>query len=248
MKFLCNELLLKLTQELSDVVCGTQVINGRIEAFSCKRTGSDKKTAHHLAKKFNSDVEIVPAERWKRRKFLSNTKSCQKDYNAGSYSLISPLGNFQHLATQRLLTDLILTLSVSFPDYDFASTKPDHFRHINMSSAIFQSNKKLYNLAAYKGPMFLPNLWTIIDESIVLSECEVFSYAPPDQIIDDMIVSSLTNGGEAMSSSSALWSLNYFFVNRNLKRILFFTCVQSHLTAPDYEDYLFEPNTESLSA
>jgi len=247
MKFLCNELLLKLTQELSDAVCGTQVINGRIEAFSCKRTGSDKKLAYRLAKKFNSEVEIVPAERWKRQKFSSNPKSCQKDYNASSYSLNSPLGNFQHLATQRLLTDLILTLSVSFPDYDFASAKPDHFRHIKTSSAIFQSNKKLDNLAAYKGPTFLQNLWNIIDESIVLSECEVFSYDPPDLIIDDMIVSSLTNEGEAMCSSCALWSLNYFFVNRNLKRILFFTCAQSHLTAPDYDEYLVEPYRQSLS-
>ena len=50
-----------------------------------------------------------------------------------------------------------------------------------------------------------------IEEVVRLQECEIFSYLP--NMEDDPF------------SSSSLWSFNFFFVNKTLKRILYLTCI-----------------------
>lgn len=227
MKFLEDEKLIQLTQQLSDVVCGTRIINGRIEAFSCKRAGTDKKLAQTLAEKFNSEFEASPSELWKHKNEpkLATNASTRKGYSDPQ----SPLGDFHQMATRRLLTDLILTLNASFPDYDFSAVKANHFQRLDVSTTTHLVNEKLSEVSINKEPTFLDNIWKVIDEVIVLSECEVFSYTPPDNI-DDVFATSLNDGKEATYSRDALWCFNYFFVNRSLKRIVFFTCVQSHIS------------------
>eukprot|EP00475_Leptophrys_vorax_P046458 TRINITY_DN9990_c0_g2_i2.p2 TRINITY_DN9990_c0_g2~~TRINITY_DN9990_c0_g2_i2.p2 ORF type:complete len:117 (+),score=9.33 TRINITY_DN9990_c0_g2_i2:93-443(+) len=54
-------------------------------------------------------------------------------------------------------------------------------------------------------------LWSSIDDVIQLSECDVYSYQPD---IDTDI----------FTDRNCIWSFNYFFYNRKLKRILYFTC------------------------
>jgi hypothetical protein len=61
------------------------------------------------------------------------------------------------------------------------------------------------------GQSFFDVLWSVIDETIRLKECLVYSYLP-DWDSDPL-------------SAGALWSFNYFFVNRNEKKLLFFACV-----------------------
>lgn len=55
------------------------------------------------------------------------------------------------------------------------------------------------------------NLWSALEKEIQPEECEIYSYS-----------------GDAMSDpfseEGALWSFAYFFFNKKLKRILFFTC------------------------
>ena len=58
-------------------------------------------------------------------------------------------------------------------------------------------------------------LWSTLNEEICLPECDIYSY-DPDLMSDPF--------GEAGS----LWSFNYFFYNRKLKRIVFFTCRYYH--------------------
>ena len=126
MKYLKDEMLMKLTQELSDVVCGTRVINGRIEAFSFKWAGTDKKLAHALAENFNNEFETSSSELWKQKNDSSSPKEGAKlkvskpeSKNRAHLYTRSPLGDFHEMGTRRLLTDLILTLNASFPDYEF---------------------------------------------------------------------------------------------------------------------------------
>jgi len=243
MKFLEDEKLFQITQELSDVLCGTRIINGRIEAFSCKRAGTEKKIAHTLAEKFNNEFESSPSELWKHQNVGSSSSSARDKIKPNSettnktyHDAQSPLGDFQEMGTRRLLTDLILTLNASFPDYDFSAVKPDHFQHLEIPATAVLVNEKLSEIATRKDFNFLNNLWKVIDEVIVLSECDVFSYTPPDSI-DDMFVASLNDGEEATYSTDALWSFNYFFFNRSLKRIVFFTCVQTYLTPGNDQDF-----------
>ena len=54
-------------------------------------------------------------------------------------------------------------------------------------------------------------LWTSIDEEILLRDCDVYSYNP-----------DLTS--DPFGEEGCTWSFNYFFYNKKLKRIVFFTC------------------------
>lgn len=241
MKFIEDDKLIELTQDLSDVIFGTRVINGRIECFSCKRTGDDKKYAHELSEKYMHEIENSGAQIQKSQSgqslspskdsyssCLRSTRSVKgRSSSVGSASELStsPLGDFHEPVTRRLLTDLILTLNSSFPDYDYSLVRADQFvRMKSAKSAVNRVNEKLSEfVASEKGPEFLNDLWSAIDDVIIMKECDIYSYAPDDT--SDEFLSALIGDEEPTSSISALWSFNYFFVNKTLKRIVFFTCV-----------------------
>ncbi|GFH56015.1 hypothetical protein CTEN210_12491 [Chaetoceros tenuissimus] len=308
MKFLEDDRLAQLTAQLTEATICERVINGRIEAFTMKRAGTDKKYAHALGEKYQneimaeetdfkrmqrtrstsigSDTEISmqhlrkissppspkakkvriqskfqpPKPQGRQRsnsaslsdgsspKLPSAMRSMSDSFRARSGSLSetmdanivtnfpysnSPLGDFHDSSTQRLMTDLILTLNASFPDYDFSSTRPAHFSHIPSAQvAMNRVNERLSELAACtpQGDMFLPQLWNAIDESINLKECEVYSYVPPNRDDDDDPLSFLADSLDGTDSAMPLWTLNFFFVNKSLKRIVLFTCVQTMRT------------------
>jgi len=144
----------------------------------------------------------------------------------------SPLGDFQNSCTRRLMTDLILTLNTSFPDYDFSNVRPSHFVRIpTPTEAIHRTNQKLSELAATTavGSSFLQKLWTAIDDAVSLTSSDVYSYVPPSMDDDDDPLSflTLTLNGPDIVKTVPLWSFNFFFVNKSLKRILLFACVQT---------------------
>lgn len=230
MKFLENQTLASITQHLTDGVYGSRVINGRVEEFSCKRVGNEKKYASSLDERYDAEIEISNAKLEKSKKASPEFKNNQ------NYLSRSPLGNFNEIGTRKLLTDLILALNSSFPDYDFSSVKADDFEHkASPQSAMEEANQRLSEFAlATKGPDFLPDVWNSIDCVIKLSDCEVFSYAPSDVATD--FFSTLTEGSENECSEQALWSFNYFFVNKSRKKIVAFTCVESYLVENEVSD------------
>ena len=109
--------------------------------------------------------------------------------------------------------DLIATLNNSFPDYDFRHVKPEFFVKLSLQEALHTINNSLHDV--YENDQF-STLWTTINEIIDLNHSEVYSYTP-DQNLDDPYADPLSLGG------SKLWTWNYFFVNRKLKRLVFFT-------------------------
>jgi hypothetical protein len=54
-------------------------------------------------------------------------------------------------------------------------------------------------------------LWSTINEEICLPDCDIYSYNPDLQ-------------SDPFGEDGSLWSFNYFFYNRKLKRIVLFTC------------------------
>ncbi|KAG9356094.1 hypothetical protein JZ751_000938 [Albula glossodonta] len=56
-----------------------------------------------------------------------------------------------------------------------------------------------------------PQLWSAIDQEINLQGCDIYSYNPD---LDS----------DPFGEDGSLWSFNYFFHNKKMKRILFFTC------------------------
>jgi len=230
MKFLQNQGLIKLTQELTDASVqkhGSNCINGRIEAFSCKRAGNDKKYANSLASRIESEIELSTAEQIKYNRNQAGGSDAIETLSS------SPLGD---LTTgkwpMKLMTDLMLTLNLSFPDYDFSSVKADDFMRVpSPYVAIEKTNEQLAEFAlSNKGPGFLSELWKAIDMVIFLDDCDVFSYVPTDGNTD-FLIETLTDGSTKNCSDDALWSFNYFFVNRSLKRIVVFTCVETYLVS-----------------
>jgi hypothetical protein len=70
------------------------------------------------------------------------------------------------------------------------------------------------NLSAVAGDQYKnlqAPLWTTIDDEIQLNDCDIYSYNP------DL-------NSDPFSEPGCLWSFNYFFYNKKLKRIVFFTC------------------------
>lgn len=168
--------------------------------------GSQEETKQHQAKR-------------PRACSFDSTKS------ADSAKLLSSsaLGDFQEMSTRRLMTDLILTLNASFPDYDFGAVRPKDFKKIPMEDVMRSVNDRLSVLASQKEG-FLGKLWESIDEVITLSDAHVYTFAPPEQCDE---LSFLTQTLMEDDSATPLWSFNYFFVNKQMKRILFFCCVET---------------------
>ena len=231
-KYLENEKLTELTAELSDAVVGQsqRVINGRIEAYTMKRAGNDKKFAHALGQKYIAEIEEMQqelAETVERRKRSASAASAREaaakkprpnrrrsqsfdfDFTVDGISSKTTLGDFSEMATRRLMTDLILTLNASFPDYDFSNIKPRQFEKLNIEAVRKRIYERLSELASFKPQKeWLVELWMALNDAIDLRECDVYSF---EEEIDE----------------TALWSFHYFFVNKSLRRIVFFTCAQT---------------------
>lgn len=70
------------------------------------------------------------------------------------------------------------------------------------------------NLSAIAGDQFQSlgqALWSAINDEINLPECDIYSYNPDFN-------------SDPYGEPGCLWSFNYFFYNKKLKRIVFFTC------------------------
>lgn len=70
------------------------------------------------------------------------------------------------------------------------------------------------NLSAITGEQYLnlkTAIWSAIDDEMSLAECDIYSYNPDFN-------------SDPYGDPGCLWSFNYFFYNKKLKRILFFTC------------------------
>ena len=64
MKYLENEKLNEISSELSNAVLkdSHRIIQGRIEAYTMKRAGTDKKYAHALGQKYIAEIEDMQEE------------------------------------------------------------------------------------------------------------------------------------------------------------------------------------------
>lgn len=115
--------------------------------------------------------------------------------------------------SSRTLFYLQSTLTASFqPDYDFTDAKSGEFSRA--PSMGFVRDAVRCNLSAAAGERFAAmedQLWRAIDEEIRLQECDIYSYNPD---LDS----------DPYGEEGSLWSFNFFFYNKKLKRIVFFSC------------------------
>uniref|UniRef100_A0A7S1UYP9 Repressor of RNA polymerase III transcription n=1 Tax=Grammatophora oceanica TaxID=210454 RepID=A0A7S1UYP9_9STRA len=282
MKFLQDDGLQQLTAALTHAAPSqSRRVDGRLEAFTMKRTSTEKREAHRLGERFVTelsqqeddaaaeamkrqrahsvgDVDLLLSDQTEAQRPTKRPRSSSLDSNAtsGSRNSIrvpapvplyadstSALGDMVDLGARRLFTDLILTLNACFPDYDFGNVRPAHFRKWSMKDAMKRVNGCLSELSL-QNPHLIHQLWAALDQCMPLRDTEVIELTgmdhPPEfwaALLTDTTQDDSTTADEDSSASSItpLWSFNYFFVNRPMKRVVLFSCVET-MVHPDLVD------------
>jgi Maf1 regulator len=140
----------------------------------------------------------------------------------------SPFGNLGQISSRRTYAYLIATLNASHPDYDFSHVlRPSDFKRERALRAVMNNlDTTLYNLrprpstpsssAGGQTPSFAssgltwgPRTWRLIDQQMRLKECTIYRYAPDDYDPFEE------------DEEGAIWSMNYFFFNKALKRVCY---------------------------
>lgn len=207
MKFLDLPPIARINTFLEHVDVGDSIVKGNLEAYSCKLAGLDKKMSRSLDAELESGSS--PLE-------LSQ----------------SPLGPLAESSSRKTLIYLILTLNHIYPDYDFSLLRAHHFikeegvgrAEETVDSHLLEVGKVWAKTPGLGESPFLECLWSSIEEAITLKDCDVYSYKSDDLESDPF--------GETAS----VWSFNYFFYNKKMKRILYLACRAKSKAAGDEEE------------
>ncbi|XP_073104590.1 uncharacterized protein [Elaeis guineensis] len=195
MKFLEYTPLDSINLFLDHLNLGESTIKGNLEAFSCKHTGTDRKLSLSL------EHEILD--------YLGQSSDSDPS---------SPVEYLSSRSSRRTLIYLVLTLSHMYPDYDFSSAVR---AHLFFREEEWETFKQIYDTylfeaarewaIAHGGSSLLESMTKAIDELVKLNECEIYSYNPDFD-------------GDPFLEKGAIWSFNFFFYNRKLKRVVSFRC------------------------
>ncbi|KAI8614454.1 Maf1 regulator-domain-containing protein [Chytriomyces sp. MP71] len=136
-------------------------------------------------------------------------------------SPVSPYGPLAQVSSRKTLFYLLATLNAAFPDYDFSDIKPELFMKVPMLKIVQESVKgTLFGMGLEGLAHNISNrLWEAIDDVIQLAECDIYSFNPEPELEPD-------------SEEGNLWSFYYFFFNKKLKRMVFFTARAVSYMAP----------------
>jgi len=191
-------------------------IVGRIESYSCKMISSEKQ----LYKKFagedggspNTLEALSPPQNGYGCYSVSPGYSRSRSFSRSSGSEDESSATLCDAIDRKTLFHLISTMNAAFPDYDFSTAKSEEFtKEPNLQ---FVTNN-IDNLLSISAPSHYgkihDKLWVTLNQEITLLECDIFSYNP------DM-------DSDPFGDDGNIWNFNYFFFNKKLKRIVFFTC------------------------
>ncbi|KAI9014924.1 Maf1 regulator-domain-containing protein [Gaertneriomyces semiglobifer] len=205
MKYLTdNDSLENINNQLSCIDTGDCRLFGRVEAYSCKNTEDDKRLKKHVDEKYPAIDGIVEIGSWQ---------------SPHSPSKQSPLNE---TISRRTFFYLLATLNAAFPDYDFSDLSPDVFSRIPLSIVANTVNTTLLVHLGIDSEAHAvgAKIWAAIDEVIDLNDSELYSFNPDGEFEPDC------------EEQANLWSFYYFFLNRKLKRIVFFTARAVSCLAP----------------
>ncbi|XP_038616177.1 repressor of RNA polymerase III transcription MAF1 homolog [Tachyglossus aculeatus] len=203
MKLLENSSFEAINSQLT-VETGDAHIIGRIESYSCKMAGDDK----HMFKQFCQEGQPHVLEALSPPQTSGISPSRLGKSQGGEDE-----GPLSDKCSRKTLFYLIATLNESFrPDYDFSTARSHEFsREPSLNWVVNAVNCSLFSAVREDFTALKPQLWDAVDEEICLSECDIYSYNPD---LDS----------DPFGEEGSLWSFNYFFYNKRLKRIVFFSC------------------------
>ncbi|XP_065164088.1 repressor of RNA polymerase III transcription MAF1 homolog [Atheta coriaria] len=194
-------------EAINNALCietGDSQIVGRIESYSCKMAGGDKA----MYKRFNSEG-VHPND----LQALSPPQGVSPGRSTYSRSISGDEdGPLCDTISRKTLFYLIATLNSAFPDYDFMDVKSHEFsKEPSLKWVLSAIDTNLTTTAREHYKHLNQQLWAAVEDEIELNECDIYSYNP------DL-------GSDPYGEDGCLWSFNYFFYNKRLKRIVFFTC------------------------
>jgi len=195
-------------------------ITTRVESYSCKMAGDPKKLYKQLRNEPGTsphDLEILGPSQTKSPNYSHNYLNSPPPvaYANPIARSISSDDESPLIKTipRKTLIFLISTLNASFqPDYEFSScTSQDFSRETNFELVKNAVDSRLLSVIGDHYRSLSSQLWSSIDETINLKESEIFCYRPDGT-------------SDPFSESGIIWSFNFFFHNRKLRRVLFLTC------------------------
>ncbi|CAH2286309.1 repressor of RNA polymerase III transcription MAF1 homolog isoform X2 [Pelobates cultripes] len=203
MKLLENSRFEAVNSQLC-VETGDAHIIGRIESYSCKMAGDDK----HMFKQFCQEGQPHVLEALSPPQTGGVSPGRLGKSHGGDED-----GPLSDKCSRKTLFYLIATLNESFrPDYDFSTARSHEFsREPSLNWVANAVNSSLVSALGEHFTSLKSSLWDAVDEEINLLECDIYSYNPD---LDS----------DPFGEDGSLWSFNYFFYNKKLKRIVFFTC------------------------
>ncbi|GAN00911.1 repressor of RNA polymerase III Maf1 [Mucor ambiguus] len=132
------------------------ILTGRVEAYSCKSAGTDKKLFKTLENRYNADL-LAPGS-----------------ISPDDLQVISPFGRLTEAAPRKTFFYLLATLNAAFPEHDFEDVRPDQFLKLPSVEMVMNSvNTTLFNLG---NDVIVNRLWDVLDEIVQLSDCDVYTY------------------------------------------------------------------------
>jgi len=148
MKFISSPLLAKVSASLKRLDVGDRIVSAKLEAYSCKRAGDDKRTF--------KDIETT---------LLEESKFDESD-------------SLKSSSTRKLLITLISTMNASFPDYDFSNLRPHHFKVDSVQDIMMSLNNLLLNAFDQGAPGLKEEFWRSVHEIVDLDKCDVYRNVP----------------------------------------------------------------------
>jgi hypothetical protein len=224
MKFLPLPEFDDVTSALNFITPDCHVIGG-CDLYTTKAAGTDKKLYRNIENSLESQYESLL-----RLSASVSPGLGPDDESPINLSRSSPFGPLSEVSSRRTFAYLIATLNASHSDYDFSHIlRPADFRRERSLKGVIGSvDSTLYNLrpsigmaphvppqtsyaTTSSGPAtsqaWGPQMWSMIDKEMTLKECTIYCWAPPDDPFD--------------GDEGSIWSLNYFFFNKERKRIAY---------------------------
>jgi len=203
MKFLDVATFAAINAKLNHIDIGEAFVGGRIEAYSCKIAGTDKKLIKTIRSSLEKTANLEKSSSNGQEELRSSLERSPK--NLGT----SPFGPLNETQSQKTFISLIQVLNASFPDYDFSSVTSQDFKKEDPKRVVAAVD----SMMAYLNDLgaLIKKIWSAIDVEIRLDEADVYSYQPdPDH--------------DPFCETPSLWHFTLFFYNKKLKRVIFFTC------------------------
>lgn len=209
MKLLENPNLEAISDALT-IETGDCKIYGKVESYSCKMAGNDKRLFKMLSQENGNSPDDLQALSPPQSQLSVSPQRSSYSHSASE----DEGGPLCHTCSRKMIFYLISTLNASFhPDYDFSDAKSHEFsREPSVDWTVNAVDSNLFSTAGESYASHIrQNLWMVVNEEISVGECEIYSYNPDLE-------------SDPFGEEGVLWSFNYFFYNKKLKRILFFTC------------------------